>query len=986
MAQPAVTTEPVPPSEQEAKSDTSTIADEEVLVLSQFTVQADKSNDYVASESVTGTRVASKLRDLPFQVNVITSEFMTDFGAFDMSQQLGWVSNVSPSDSPDSLVLRGFTTTPFVDGFRRLGKLDIVDTERVEIIKGPAASIYGQTLPGGVVNYVSKRPKTKEQNKVDVTIGNDRFFRASLSSTGPVGNSKKLYYLASVSTNSRNFEQQFATQRSKLASAMFLYKVDDGTSFSLKVNAQENHNRDRNAVPWIKSSTKGFLTQSDGVTPLKYTYISTSPLTGLPTTTVAPVPFPQVILKYANTSADIDKINQYIANPSGFGTNGSTLPLSAPLATANSWDRLGTELADYRSDGPRGYNESKLYGANIIGEHRTAEWLSHRFTFDLFQRPYEKQSESGNQAYYNDPNYPDGLIGTATPTWRITPQRGYSSQLDNLFAFKTGPIDHKFLVTFDFAHQETRDKTLKAVTGTGFNDLYLVTDYTTPSSPIQYPFVIPLGPRSTGVLRYTASTNTYAAGAQELAGPLNDTNYYYPTYAAHPEIYTNSTTDNWGASDDYGLFMSERASFLKGRVTALVGGRYDYMLNLFKNYLGTDNKSRRSLWDEQALTYQMGVTGYATKNIVLFANKSSAYNPNMQVVNVKKVTVLATDADGNTTQSSTSYSSKVLPNETGRGYEFGVRFNLFREHLNIGVSRFVIDRYNKVDSFTDEFGMTEYVGSGSQRSKGYELDFNWAVNDSLQLLGGYGYNDARYTASTLPYLVGTGTPQNSKSNMNLAARYQFKTSVLKGLSLTAGVRRYSKSLVNVGSGGVITTNPYAASSSNFRPIIYNTPMSNGVLPFADLPANLAVLSANTTIAKGAKDPTGAIDPTTGEVLIMANNNTKKGYSSLNIPTGWLPYTSGMVMNSGTQYYIIDGDGTTSGSYSRSTQIDDNRSNVYNDPYILWTFGVGYNFKTTKKISHTIRLNLDNAFDKFYTYGNGVMGYGREYKLSYSLAF
>jgi len=982
VAQTNIVPQSVSASDQKTKSDRQDATDDETLVLSPFTIQAEKNNDYIASESVTGTRIASKVRDLPFQVNVITSEFMADFGAFDMSQQLGWVSNISPSDSQDSLVLRGFQTTPFVDGFRRLGKLDIVDTDRVEIIKGPAASIYGQTLPGGVVNYVSKRPQTTEQNRLDVTVGNDRFFRASLSSTGPVGNSKKLFYLASVSTNSRNFEQQFASQRSKFGSAMFLYKVDADTSFSVKVNAQDSFNRDRNAVPWIKSSTKGFVTLSDGVTPLQYTYITKSPLTGATSTKTANVPLPQVIVKYANNPDDVAKINEYIANPTSYGTNGSALPLSNTLSTTNSWDRLGTELADYRSDGTQGYTATKLYGVNIIGEHRTAEWLSHRFTFDLFQRPSEKQSVSGNQAYYNDPNYLDGELGTSTPTWRITPQRGYSSQLDNLFTFKTGPIAHKFLVTFDFAHQEKRDKSIKAVTGTGYNDLYLVTD---PVTGIQYPFVIPLGPRSTGSVRYTAGvgTATYTAGVQELAGPLNDTNYYYPTYAEHPEIYTSASLDNWQASDDYGLFVSERATFLKGRIIALVGGRYDYMVDLYKNYLGTDNKSRRSLWDDQALTYQTGITGYLTKNIILFVNKSTAYSPTTQVVQVKQVTVLETDADGNTTKSSTSYSSKILPNESGRGYEFGVRFNLFHERLNIGLSRFVIDRFDKVDSFTDEYGINQYVGSGNQRSKGYELDFNWAVTDSLQFLGGYGYNDARYTASTLPYLVGTGTPQNSKTNMSLAVRYQFKQSILKGLSLTAGVRQYSKSLVNVGSGGTVTSNPY---SSSFKAVIYNTSMSNGVLPFTDLPADVAILSANNSIAKGGKEPTGAVDPSSGTGAVLTNLNQNKGYTSLNIPAGWALYTPGTDMASGTQYYIVDGDGSTAASYSRSAQIDDNRANVFNAPYTLWTFGVSYNFKMPKKISHTIRLNLDNAFDKFYTYGNGVLGFGREYKLSYTLSF
>eukprot|EP01036_Dinobryon_divergens_P020603 gene20603-28270_t len=51
----------------------------DIVSLSAFEVMGAPSNDYIASDSVTGTRVASKLKDLPFQVNVVTAEFMTDF-------------------------------------------------------------------------------------------------------------------------------------------------------------------------------------------------------------------------------------------------------------------------------------------------------------------------------------------------------------------------------------------------------------------------------------------------------------------------------------------------------------------------------------------------------------------------------------------------------------------------------------------------------------------------------------------------------------------------------------------------------------------------------------------------------------------------------------------------------------------------------------------------------------------------------------------
>lgn len=922
-----------------------------VVTLSPFQVTADQAGGYVASESVTGTRIASKIRDLPFQVNVVTSDFLKDFGLFDLSQQLGYVSNVSPSDTDGTFTLRGFSSTPYVDGFRRLNSLDISDVQRIEIIKGPSASIYGQTLPGGVVNYITRQPKTTPEQDISLTYGSDDFLRATASSTGPVGNSTKLFYLADVSTQSTKFAQQYSSQHTSYGTVSLLYRPDDRTNITLKVDDTKAHNHDRTAVPFIKSSTKGFLLESNGTTPLPYSYYDSS---GKIKT--ANAPYPQVINRYATNPADIKTYLAYIANPSAYPAGGPVL--GAQLQTTNSWDSLAYNLANLRSNGPLGYTNYEVKGATVTAEHVFNDVFSTRGTLDLYDRPYQRLSSSGNQVYYTDPNYPDGELGLATPTWALQPRKGQSVQIDNLAAFDTGPVSHKLLLTLDYTGQQQGNTTLQAVssgtnatTGQPVEDFYLVTD---PATGLQYPYVLPLGPRSTGSLRYNTKTNTYTPGAAELTWPLTDASYMYPTYAQNPAMYSNATLLNYSTSNDYGVFLSERASFFKGRLLALIGGRYDFMSNMADNYLATD-QTRHATWTNHAFTHQAGLTAYATKNIVLFANQSTTYNPNPQIVNVH-------NPDG-------SYSLKVLPNETGSGYEYGARFSFFNQRLNFGISRFDIDRKNKVDSFTNEFGITEYVGSGEQRSRGYELDFNWSLTDSFQILGGYGYNDARYAQSSLPYLVGTNTPQNAKDNLSVALRYQIRHGALKGLSFISGVRDYSRSLVNVGSGGVISTNPYA--TGGFHSELFNVPLVNGTLPFTDLPSGVAILSRNDPNAK---------DPVSG----LANKNLNKGVTAA--PAGWVLYTPGTSLDPSKQYYVWDGDGSTSASYSRTTSVDDGRSTIFNNPYIIWTFGVNYTFKTGGRLRHTLRFTVNNAFNKFYTYGNAVVGLPRQYQGSYSISF
>jgi iron complex outermembrane receptor protein len=117
---------------------------EEPISLSEFAVKADSNKGYIASESVTGSRVATAIKDLPFAVNVITSEFLDDFGSFDLSDGLGYTSSVTALDNGGNNTIRGYTSQYMLrDGFWRLGMNDKISVDRIEIIKGPSAAIYG---------------------------------------------------------------------------------------------------------------------------------------------------------------------------------------------------------------------------------------------------------------------------------------------------------------------------------------------------------------------------------------------------------------------------------------------------------------------------------------------------------------------------------------------------------------------------------------------------------------------------------------------------------------------------------------------------------------------------------------------------------------------------------------------------------------------------------------------------------------------------
>lgn len=140
------------------------------------------SDGYAASNSVTATKTDTPLIDVPQTINVVTREQLDDQGHHSLADVLRYVPGATVGQGEgnrDQITLRGQNTTAdfFVDGvrddvqyFRGLYNLD-----RVEVLKGPYALIFGRGGGGGIVNRVQKSPLLK-----DAFIGG----RASVNSFG----------------------------------------------------------------------------------------------------------------------------------------------------------------------------------------------------------------------------------------------------------------------------------------------------------------------------------------------------------------------------------------------------------------------------------------------------------------------------------------------------------------------------------------------------------------------------------------------------------------------------------------------------------------------------------------------------------------------------------------------------------------------------------------------------------------------------------
>ena len=176
---------------------------------------------YRATRSATATRTDTPVRDAPQSINVVPRAVITDQQDLRLTDAVTNVSNVvlgsTVQGRSQNYLIRGFATQVFaVDGvlvdpainFYPVTR-DLVDAERVEVIKGPASMLFGRGDPGGVINIVTRRPTLEPTADASVQGGSFGFRRVqgSVSSALPAfeGLAARLSFAAQEDPTFRNF-------------------------------------------------------------------------------------------------------------------------------------------------------------------------------------------------------------------------------------------------------------------------------------------------------------------------------------------------------------------------------------------------------------------------------------------------------------------------------------------------------------------------------------------------------------------------------------------------------------------------------------------------------------------------------------------------------------------------------------------------------------------------------------------------------------
>ncbi|KXF76391.1 ferrichrome-iron receptor [Paramesorhizobium deserti] len=163
------------------------------IQLQQITVESGEGGEasatgpvkgFVPENTATGSKTDTPIEQIPQAVSVVGREEMDDLGAQKVDEALRYTAGVfaqpfGPDFDTNWLYIRGFDATQsgtYLDGLQNFSYgfggflIDSFGLERIEVLKGPASALYGGANPGGMVNYISKRPTGERLRYVEAGI------------------------------------------------------------------------------------------------------------------------------------------------------------------------------------------------------------------------------------------------------------------------------------------------------------------------------------------------------------------------------------------------------------------------------------------------------------------------------------------------------------------------------------------------------------------------------------------------------------------------------------------------------------------------------------------------------------------------------------------------------------------------------------------------------------------------------------------------
>jgi len=225
--------------------------------LTQEITVLGRVSDYTDA-SASAARTSARLIDVPQAIQVLPGRLLEDIGALDTKDLYRHIAGVTDS-SYSATVVRGFTQREvLVNGLRGnpYGSLEgdvnnlgfstsqfrLTNVDRIEVLKGPASVLYGSSEPGGIINYVTKKPRGVFEARTNLGTGQWSQRLTDLEITGPATSSGRLLYRGALYYEDRDHFRNNAATRNVHGVANLLWQATPGTTLSAEYERIDQRN------------------------------------------------------------------------------------------------------------------------------------------------------------------------------------------------------------------------------------------------------------------------------------------------------------------------------------------------------------------------------------------------------------------------------------------------------------------------------------------------------------------------------------------------------------------------------------------------------------------------------------------------------------------------------------------------------------------------------------------------------------------------
>ncbi|HEA3084413.1 TPA: TonB-dependent siderophore receptor [Aeromonas dhakensis] len=206
-------------------------------------------------EVATATRTNTPTKLVPQAIDSVKASELTAFGQPTLSEALTGIPGVNASGDTrfDGVNIRGFSASNdfYLDGFRDDMQYtrDLGNTERVEVLKGPAAVLYGRGSTGGIVNRVSKKPQKGLESSVSAQVGSFDSRRLATDLNGEAGEQVQVR-LNLAQEDKDSFRNGVTSKRTLLAPSVN-WEINDKLNWLLQYERNEHDRTPDRGIPGV---------------------------------------------------------------------------------------------------------------------------------------------------------------------------------------------------------------------------------------------------------------------------------------------------------------------------------------------------------------------------------------------------------------------------------------------------------------------------------------------------------------------------------------------------------------------------------------------------------------------------------------------------------------------------------------------------------------------------------------------------------------